>query len=407
VAEPTPTGPKLAQRRTGDLAQQRARSASGAPRPWPTPNLICGSLRDKVRLDVAPPGWRTFQKAEDLHGQARSIPALHGSQTAVPTSTMTWNVFHEVDLEHAVELLTALAPEQGGHLWQRVDHGDWLFRGQRDADWHLVPSAHRDDILPRFFSAKRKQEGLTLEESVDLELEAVAEFADLVDANGFELPGDTPQLRAQRLRVHYDGTAFPPDHLHGVFALAQHHRVPTRLLDWTLDPMMAAYFASVDAAFRSAGLSNEIPPRKIAPERSGRLAIWALSKRYLQGVVRGCEPGADLVTAATKSNPTLRAQKGVFTLVRFAVKTPPWPVPPLDVLIRETQRAKHPASLPEAPMLFKFTLPCRQAPELLYLLRLRGVSAATVFPGLDSLARTICEKQCARTQMIPAGNGQR
>lgn len=87
------------------------------------------------------------------------------------------------------------------------DHSDsaWAFRGLGDAQFPLLPGIGR---IPKY-AIEREQSIL----------------------RGFER--HLPQFVS-------DGNFRRWEHL----ALAQHHGVPTRLLDWTTNPMVAAYFAA-------------------------------------------------------------------------------------------------------------------------------------------------------------------
>ena len=289
-------------------------------------------------------------------------------------------------LDTAEELLQELAPETG-RLWQgrysatEDDDSGWIFRGQADATWDLCPSAHRrsgrDPWADYYLGAGRNfpsiSEVRSAADLADLELELVLRFAHEVSRKGLEVPYDSPNLRDEEVAPEVDAANFPPRPHLGMFALAQHYGVPTRLLDWTTNPLVAAYFACKDIAKRTT--------------RPERFCVWALSRRLLHHHLAGpaTPVKARIVTVPTVNNPKLHAQAGLFTLVYGPPDRANLCQPTLDSLASDTQ-AKH-------PFLWQFSVPSSNARTLLRFLALKGVSASSVDPGHEGAAEFLRERR--------------
>jgi hypothetical protein len=101
------------------------------------------------------------------------------------------------------------------------------------------------------------------------------------------------------------------------------------------------------------------------------------------------------------TNPNLHAQGGLFTLVQpRSEDTAKAPLRNLDALLLELDRADvDPLRVDGetwkreqySPVFVKFTLPTREARVFVRLLAESGVSAASVFPGLDGVAKAFYE----------------
>lgn len=147
-------------------------------------------------------------------------------------------------------------------------------------------------------------------------------------------------------------------------------QVPTRLLDWTTQGKIAAYFAAADVTHRTSFQED--------------LEIVAINiNAFMIANIGSTDDVFRVVHAPRASNSNLHAQSGVFTVCHGQ-----FPETPLDKLILERL-----ANIQPRPIIQRLTLPQALAGALLNNLHVEGVSGATMFPGYDGTVRRLQEEK--------------
>lgn len=189
----------------------------------------------------------------------------------------------------------------------------WVFRGHTNPDWELVPKSGREPYSS----------------SDDLSL-----------------------LKAWKRRaVEYISVA--PDNDWDWLAIAQHHGLATRLLDWSFNPLVAAYFSSIDKHESDAHIYAFKPEYYLNPENTTPEKYKDVSLFKPKGVV-----------------PRITRQGGVFT----AHGTPKVPLERM---------------LGGGDEIELIVVDKGYVRDLTFELNYYGINSAFVFPDLDGLSKHV------------------
>jgi hypothetical protein len=231
------------------------------------------------------------------------------------------------------------------HNWQdlvaipekfAIDKHRWIFRGVESENYELIPKIGRR-------GTRRDHYGDPVDYSPDAEQAAI--------------------LRFQReARPHI--SVAPESELEWL-SIAQHYGLPTRLLDWTESPLIAAYFALQKAGFISeAGKTKRANP-----------AIYGFEPEYIIQSATEYDkwkynPHHDVAAYYPGHvTPRITAQRGLFTCHKF----PDQPYTP------KTLR--------------KWVIPNNNKSTLCMRMKMFlnkcGLNDASMFPGLDGIAKHV------------------
>lgn len=276
------------------------------------------------------------------------------------------------------------------------DQDTWIFRGQQDSSWTLLPRVMREDFSIRKIAEaalddyierggiyskeiceeKRCQNEKWLKRLLDscvaVERELISDFVKFADRAELKLPRGgfsefwDPISYSVYSQFSLSERKIQGDHI----ALAQHHGIPTRLLDFTYSYQTAAFFAA--KCENGSSYAHEITE----PEN---MVVWAINKSKLTGRIKTIEHLYSEIGH-------LARQKGIFLQdsaanESFLSNEGKW-MPLEEELVHLTKHRKS---------IFRFTLPYCQQEALLLYLRKRDVTKLTLMPTYENAAMQALE----------------
>lgn len=370
-------------------------------------------LVDRHELEVPSDNWRriTYREGVDTNRRKSEVKGgeVHAFQYLSPLSCLD-----VIKASTAEEFLTYLSIEKPA--WGSGSEVPWIFRGHADSNWFLQPSAWRKrgkmDLRPlieqfeshEVWGDRNVQRELAVDEPTGrriggsiqraAEYEAVYRFGELADRLGLpvhrkevSLPNGDQFLRRIDLNIvdgHYGLEET-------VACLAQHHGIPTALLDWTSDPWTAAFFAAAEADRQceewNEGIADLGPDSGGGGSLSGEMAVWALDLSRVpeislpligdrEGILRS-------VRCPRSQHNFLHAQDGLFLMYSqsgdYFMKHGVWPVfeDVLESVYADGSKA-----------LRKIMLPKAEARNVLRKLWRRKYYRARLMPTYDNVANS-------------------
>jgi hypothetical protein len=197
----------------------------------------------------------------------------------------------------------------------------------------------------------------------------------LAEDVGITLPDYLSQVLPE---VHYHISAAcneiidleKPEEFSAFLALLQHHGFPTPLLDWTLSPYIASYFAFKDVNDRS-------PESDYVKIFVFDYNLWRTTFQQPLDLREHTVKYVSVLRPYSKYNPRLIPQRAVYTVTN---------VDDMETYILDR------SSELNKKFLYTATLSVKERPKVLRELDLMSINQMVLFPGIDGICEAFKEK---------------
>jgi len=307
-------------------------------------------------------------------------------------------IVEHIECTSAMDFLGLLSPR--GKLFGKHQRRDkaWVYRGHGDDTFELVPKALRDRERENLFklTGRYAPAGRDNQSQLNAEVGVLEHFIHDCNLGGLVVPGygtgldHTLQQNTQRIKA---GSEVPGNWPHPAvipaLCLAQHHGLPTRLLDWSYSSFKAAHFAATDSI---KWRDKSDPPK---------FSVWALRLSALACMrpisVAQNQNRVDVITPYRCDNAYLHAQDGLFTLCRVHAfdNSDTLDSRPLNEQIEMYDNPK-PYEFKELPVFYHLTLEYTEAVACLRGLEQESITAATLFPDYGGVVQAMYDSVTLR-----------
>lgn len=277
-----------------------------------------------------------------------------------------------------IDIINNLKPDTPDSLW---------FRGQPDASLQLVPGALRETFQSHDHLGREITDGKPR-----------------ISSGGIFTGLNTEHMLNEFKRLSRPFLEQQPANEFEWMFVAQHHRLPTRLLDWTTNALVALFFAAQNSktrkgngqkacqAFRDDHLCNKgfavfaIAPgeiNKITCYKSEPVDIASSPEDWAQYISPASNSYTSLPICITAPHMTtrIRAQSGTFTLHGAQMA----PIEYYDSL---------------KPSITKIFIPYTSTQAILISLGKLGINESFIYPSLDSIANDIARSEKIKYEYI-------
>lgn len=301
-------------------------------------------------------------------------------------------VVETVHIDSAKELFDLLSPFEDRY---KLLNNGFIFRGEATKKYSLLPTALRVGGIGNLKSVAGIDSSISNDNSTEFEqrlfeYRILHKFFVKADRSGMRIP-NVDYLR-KSMAIYVSGlelihNEWLPDSLHELAALAQHYGLPTRLLDWSLDPFVSLYFASMNAL-------------KDGYDQEDHMVLWAMNHHKIEEInlTKGKVP-LTIINPPYGGNENLKAQQGILTYwkcdrvrsdqgIMTSIKTDRTP---LDILLHEDLAKNEQFKRRPFVAIYKFLIPCHESVNLFFALQRLNYDAAKLFPGFDGISKSITE----------------